>query len=303
MPCVPPTTPVIIPPGAGSRSATLSHPPGNTPASVAAPPGSHYTIRPMELPFDLDRPVVFFDLETTGLSLSRDRIVELAVIRVSPRGDVFERVRRYNPEMPIPPEAAKIHGITDEMVADEPTFKATSKSLVELLEPCDLAGFNIRRYDLPILIAEFARAGIEFEVKDRRLIDMKMIFHREEPRDLSAAARFYLGRDHQDAHTALSDIRTTAAVLTAQLARYRHLPRDMDGLHAYCDEMDPFLTEFDRWFSEGEQGLVFNRGKHKGTALAEVAGSAPDYLEWMMRADDMPDEVVEAVSGALAARG
>lgn len=262
----------------------------------------HYSA--MELPFDLDRPVIFFDLETTGLSLSRDRIVELAVIRVSPRGDVFERVRRYNPEMPIPPEASAVHGITDEMVADEPTFRATSKSLAELLEPCDLAGFNIRHYDLPILIAEFARAGIDFDVKDRRLIDMKVIFHSEEPRDLSAAARFYLDRDHQDAHSALGDIRTTAAVLTAQLARYRHLPRDMEGLHAYCDEKrGPYRTEFDKWFSRDDRGLVFNRGKHKGSALADVAESAPDYLEWMARADDMPDDVVKAVRGALAARG
>ena len=254
----------------------------------------------MKLPLDLDRPVIFFDLETTGLSLSRDRIVELAVIRVSPQGDVFERVRRYNPGIPIPPEAAAIHGITDDVVADEPPFRATAKSLAQLLEPCDLAGFNIRRFDLPILLAEFRRAGVAFDVTGRRLIDMKMIFHHEEPRDLSAAARFYLGRDHQDAHTALGDIRTTAAVLTAQLGQYRHLPRDMDGLHRYCDEMGPFLTEFDRWFSEKPAGLVFNRGKHKGTALSEVAGKAPDYLQWMLKADDMPDEVLEVVRSALA---
>ena len=255
----------------------------------------------MKLPLDLDRPVVFFDIETTGLSLARDRIVELAVLRVSPQGDVFERVRRYDPGIPIPPEAAAIHGITDEVVANEPAFRRTARSLAELLEPCDLAGFNIRRFDLPILLAEFRRAGVPFDVKRRRLIDMKMIFHREEPRDLSAAARFYLGRDHQDAHTALGDIRTTAAVLNAQLARYRSLPRDMDGLHAYCDEMGPFLTEFDRWFAKRRGGLVFNRGKHKGTPLVEVAAKAPDYLEWMMRADEMPDEVREAVARALAA--
>lgn len=253
----------------------------------------------MDLPFELDRPVVFFDLETTGLSLSRDRIIELAVIRVSPRGDVFERVRRYNPGIPIPPEAAAIHGITDEMIVGEPSFRATSKSLARLLEPCDLAGFNIRRFDLPILIAEFERAGIDFDVRDRRLIDMKMIFHREEPRDLSAAARFYLGRDHQDAHSALGDIRTTAAVLTAQLGRYNHLPRDMDGLHAYCDEMGPYVSEFDRWFETTRDGLVFKRGKHKGSLLADVAGAAPDYLEWMLRADDMPRAVLKAVREAL----
>ncbi len=259
-----------------------------------------YTVRVMELPFDLDRPIAFFDLETTGLSLSRDRIIELAVIRVSPRGDVFERVRRYDPGIPIPPEAAAVHGITDEMVVGEPSFRATSKSLAKLLEPCDLAGFNIRRFDLPILVAEFERVGIDFDVRDRRLIDMKMIFHREEPRDLSAAARFYLGRDHQDAHSALGDIRTTAAVLTAQLARYRHLPKDMEGLHAYCDEMAPYVSEFDRWFKTTPGGLVFNRGKHRDSLLGEVAVTAPDYLDWMLRADDMNAAVADAVREALS---
>ena len=253
----------------------------------------------MKLPFEFDRPVAFFDLETTGLSLSRDRIVELAVIRISPQGDVLERVRRVNPEMPIPSEAAAIHGITDEIVAGEPTFRAVAKDLARILEPCDLGGFNIRRFDLPILLAEFRRAEVPFEIKDRRLIDMKMIFHREEPRDLSAAARFYLDRDHQDAHTALGDIRTTAAVLAAQMERYPHLPRDLDGLHAYCDEMDPFQTEFDRWFAEEPGGLTFKRGKHKGSPIDDVAKSAPDYLEWMLGADDMPTEVLDVVRGAL----
>lgn len=253
----------------------------------------------LKLPFELDRPVAFFDLETTGLSLSRDRIVELALIRISPQGDVMEKVRRLNPEIPIPPEAAAVHGITDDIVADEPPFRSVAKALAQLLEPCDLGGFNIRRFDLPVLLAEFRRAGVDFEVKDRRLIDMKMIFHREEPRDLSAAARFYLGRDHQDAHTALGDIRTTAAVLAAQLERYSNLPRDMDGLHAYCDEMDPFQTEFDRWFSEEEGGLAFKRGKHKGSLLTDVASSTPDYLDWMLGADDMPKEVLDVVRTAL----
>ncbi|NNM32118.1 MAG: 3'-5' exonuclease [Gemmatimonadetes bacterium] len=257
----------------------------------------------LKLPFELERPVAFFDLETTGLSLSRDRIVELAIIRISPQGDVYERVRRLNPEMPIPPEAAAVHGITDDVVQDEPTFRQIAKNLAAILDPCDLGGFNIRRFDLPILLAEFRRAGVEFEVKDRRIIDMKMIFHREEPRDLSAAARFYLGRDHQDAHTALGDIRTTAAVLTAQLEHYPHLPRDLDGLHAYCDEMDPFETEFDRWFSQEDRGLVFRRGKHKGSTIDDVAQSAPDYLEWMMGADDMPAEVLDVVRQALSGVG
>jgi DNA polymerase-3 subunit epsilon len=253
----------------------------------------------MKLPFSLSRPLAFFDLETTGLSLSSDRIVELALIRISPHGDVLERVRRFNPGIPIPPEATAIHGITDEDVADQPPFSATARSLVDLLDSCDLAGFNIRRFDLPLLLSEFKRAGIPFSVRDRLLIDAQTIFHREEPRDLSAAARFYLGREHREAHTALGDIRTSAAVLAAQLAQYPHLPRDLPGLHAYCDEAAPFQTERDRWFQEKDGVLFFKRGKHRGEALPQVAATTPDYLAWMLGADDMDEEVLQVVREAL----
>lgn len=253
----------------------------------------------MKLPFDLARPLAFLDLETTGLSRISDRIVELAVIRVSPQGDVVERVRRFNPGIPIPPEATAVHGITNEDVADEPAFSARARSLSEFLDPCDLAGFNIRRFDIPILLAEFKRAGVPFSVQGRRLLDAQLIFHREEPRDLTAAARFYLDRSHQEAHTALGDIRTTAAVLSAQMERYSHLPRDLEGLHAYCDEVAPFQTEVDRWFERRDEGLFFNRGKHRGKALTQVAATAPDYLEWMLGADDMDEEVLQVVRDAL----
>lgn len=254
----------------------------------------------MKLPFTLSRPLVFFDLETTGLSTTSDRIVELALIRISPQGDVMERVRRFNPGIPIPPEATAIHGITDEDVAGEPLFSATARSLVELLANCDLGGFNIRRFDIPILLAEFRRAGVPFSVQGRRLIDAQTIFHKEEPRDLSAAARFYLGREHVEAHTALGDIRTSAAVLSAQLERYPGIPRDLDGLHAYCDEVSPFQTELDRWFHRrGDGGLVFKRGKHRGELLSRVAATAPDYLQWMLGTEDMDEEVLEEVRKAL----
>lgn len=253
----------------------------------------------MELPFSLSRPLAFFDLETTGLSTTSDRIVELALIRVSPQGDVLERVRRFNPGIPIPPEASAIHGITDEDVADEPPFSAVARSLVELLDNCDLGGFNIRRFDLPMLLAEFKRAGVPFSVAGRRLIDAQTIFHREEPRDLSAAARFYLGREHREAHSALGDIRTSAAVLSAQLERYPGVPRDLDGLHAYCDEVSPFQTEVDRWFLDRDGELVFRRGKHRGELLSLVARSAPDYLQWMLGADDMDEEVLQVVREAM----
>ena len=253
----------------------------------------------MKLPFKLDRPLAFFDLETTGLNTKSDRIVELALIRITPQGDVLERVRRFNPGIPIPAEAAAVHGITDEDVADEPAFASTAKSLLELLEDCDLAGFNIRRFDIPMLLAEFKRAGFPFPLKGRRLIDAQTIFHREEPRDLSAAARFYLEREHREAHTALGDIRTTAAVLAAQLERYPEIPKEMDGLNAYCDQASPLRTELDSWFQTKDDLLVFRRGKHRGETLTQVASSAPDYLQWMLGAEDMDGEVLEVVRAAL----
>lgn len=256
----------------------------------------------MRLPFSLDRPLVFFDLETTGLSVSRDRIVELAVIRLTPGGDVFERVRRFNPGIPIPAGATAVHGISDADVAGEPTFARVARSLAELLAGCDLAGFNVRRFDLPMLIHEFRRAGVPFELEGRRVIDIQAIFHREEKRDLSAAARFYLGREHPEAHSALGDIRTSAAVLAAQMARYGHIPRDLQGLHAYCDEYLPIETELERWFEDvGGGERVFRRGKHRGRKLSDVAAQESDYLTWMLGTDDLDDAVREVVRASLRA--
>ncbi len=254
----------------------------------------------MKLPFKLTRPLVFFDLETTGLDVRSDRIVELALIKVTPQGDVIERVRRFNPGIPIPPEATAVHGITDEDVAHEQPFCRYARSLHDdFLADCDLAGFNIKGFDLHMLMAEFKRCGIDFSLEGRRIIDMQNIFHREEPRDLSAAARFYLGREHEEAHTALGDIRTSAAILAAQLERYPHLPADLDELHRYCEEYAPFRTEVDRWFSGSEGARVFRRGKHRGRPLAEVAQDEPDYLRWMLGLDDMDDEVKNVVRQAL----
>jgi DNA polymerase-3 subunit epsilon len=255
----------------------------------------------MTLPFALDRPLVFFDLETTGLDMKNDRIVELAFIKLTPQGDVLERVRRFNPGIPIPAEATAVHGITDADIADELPFCRTARNLVDLLEGCDLSGFNIKRFDLHMLIYEFRRCEVEFSLNDRRILDMQTIFHREERRDLSAAARFYLEREHEEAHTALGDIRTSAAVLAAQMARYEHVPRDLDGLHAYCEEFAPFRTEVDRWFSGAEDGRRFRRGKHKGKALADIAREVPDYLRWMLGTDDMDQDVLKVVREALEA--
>ena len=256
---------------------------------------------PFLLPIPLERPLAFLDLETTGLNLKSDRIIELAILRISPGGDVTERVRRFNPEMPIPPESTAVHGISDADVADEPTFGRVARSLAEMLDPCDLAGFNIRRFDLPLLVEEFKRAGILFDPKARKVIDSQVIFHREERRDLTAAARFYLDEAHEEAHSALADIRTTARVLGAQLLRYPGLPRDMEGLHAYCDETQPMESEVDRWFAQATTDPVFRRGKHRGRRLAEVALNEPDYLRWMAGTADMDEGVlalIRSVSGS-----
>jgi DNA polymerase III subunit epsilon len=253
----------------------------------------------MRLPLELDRPLVFFDLETTGLDLKKDRIVEMALIKMTPHGDVLERVRRFDPEMPIPAEATAVHGITNADVAHEEPFCRRARGLADILDGCDLSGFNVRTYDIPMLVAEFKRCGIEFSLEGRRIIDVQNIFHREEPRDLSAAARFYLGRDHEEAHSALGDIRTSAAVLAAQLERYEALPRDLDGLHSYCEEFRPTRTEVDRWFTSADDGRAFRRGKHAGRPLAEVARTDRGYLEWMLGADDMDDEVCAVVRAAL----
>ncbi len=258
----------------------------------------------LSFPVPLDRPLVFLDLETTGLRIAEDRILELAILRMAPNGDVLERVRRFNPGIPIPAEATAVHGIRDEDVADEPPFAARARSLADLLAPCDLAGFNIRRFDLPMLLAEFRRAGVPFDPPERRIIDVQMIFHREEPRDLGAAVRFYLGRELEDAHSALADIRATAAVLGAQLDRYPHLPRDLTGLHAYCDEIRPFETEVDQWFGrDGEGRFLFRRGKHRGRPLEQIAMEESDYLHWMLSAADMDEGVREIVRRALHAVG
>ena len=257
------------------------------------------------LPFELDRPIVFFDLETTGRSAASDRIVELAAIKIGPDGDRDERVRRFNPEMPIPAEATEIHGIADEDVKDEPPFRSRAKSLAEFLGACDLGGFNIRRYDLPMLMAEFRRAAVPFEVGDRRLVDVQVIYHQQEPRNLTAAVKFYLNRDHGEAHRALEDASATLDVMIAQMERY-DLPRSIKGLHDLCNEYAPFESEFDRWFSKtlasdaSEGGaLVFRRGKHRGTPLDEVARDQPDYLEWMLRLEDLDAQVLDAARDAL----
>lgn len=256
------------------------------------------------LPFTLTRPLVFLDIESTGVDPQRDRIVELSLVIFRPERDEPEiRTRRLNPGVPIPAEATEVHGITDDDVVTEPEFRRIAEGLLFLLEDCDLAGTNIRRYDLPMLIAEFERCGMRFDHQGRRILDTQVVFYAEEPRDLSAAVRFYLDRGHDGAHGAEADALASAEVLTAQVQRY-DLPTDLDELHARMDETIRFETEVDRWWDTSDEDprqWVFKRGKHKGEKLGSA--SVRGYLEWMCgKADDMPVDVKEVAQNMLLGR-
>ena len=254
---------------------------------------------PIAVPFSLDRPLAFIDLETTGLRINSDRIVELALLRIDPSGEVIERVRRFHRGIPIPAEVTEIHGITDADVENEEPFASRAKALNQLLDGCDLAGFNIRRFDLPLLMAEFRRAGIEFEIGRRRIVDAQQIFFNEEPRSLGAAAKTYLDFDHKEAHGAAADVHVTAAVLFAQLKHYPHLPQEMDGLNAYCDAVGPVRTSVTEWFSNQDGNLVFRRGKHEGKPLHQVAAQEPGYLNWMLTKLQLDESAQVVLNQAL----
>ncbi|MGL5731687.1 MAG: 3'-5' exonuclease, partial [Bacteroidales bacterium] len=179
----------------------------------------------MEL--NLKNPIIFFDLEATGINITSDRIVEICYVKVFPNGDQEIKTRRLNPEMPIPAEAAAIHGITDEMVADCPTFKSIAKSLAQQIEGCDLAGYNSNRFDIPLLMEEFLRAGVDIDLSKRKFIDVQTIFHKMEQRTLSAAYKFYCEKELVDAHSAEADTIATYEILKAQLDKYPDLQNDM----------------------------------------------------------------------------
>jgi DNA polymerase-3 subunit epsilon len=232
-----------------------------------------------------DRPIVFFDLETTGTDPATDRIVEISALRIDPGGERATRTRRLNPERPIPPEATEVHGIRDEDVRDEPTFRSVARGFLEFLGESDLAGFNVLRFDIPLLDRELRDCGLDLGLPRRRVIDAMTIFHRKERRDLSAAVRFYLGREHEGAHGAEADVLAVADVLDAQLARYDDLPRSVEELAAWCDPAPPGAVDRSGKFVWKDGRVVFAFGKFQGRALEDVAKDRRDYLEWVARSD------------------
>jgi DNA polymerase-3 subunit epsilon len=249
----------------------------------------------------LRRPLAFLDLESTGTSVSSDRIVEIAILRLHPDGREDVLCRRVNPGMPIPAEAKAVHGISDADVEGEPPFASYAKSLLELLSTCDFAGFAIARFDLPLLQAEFWRAGLEFVWRDRAVIDALAIFHAKEPRDLAGAVRFYCGRDLAGAHAADEDLRATVGVLRAQLERYKDLPGSLGGLNEFCNPRNPNWVDADGKFAWVDGAVTIAFGKHKGTPLQRLVAEEADYLAWVLDGDFSP-EVKELVRNALEGR-
>ncbi len=232
----------------------------------------------------LNNPIVFFDLETTGVDVSHDRIVEIAVIKLLPNGDREEKVRRINPGMPIPPEATAVHGITDEDVKDCPRFENIARSLYAFIEGCDMGGFNSNKFDVPVLAEEFLRAGIEVDFKRRKFVDVQNIFHKKEQRTLSAAYQFYCGKNLEDAHSAAADTKATCEVLEAQLDRYPDLENDVAFLAEYS-RRDNSVDYAGRIVLDEKGVEVFSFGKYKGHSVAAVFQREPSYYDWMMKGD------------------
>jgi DNA polymerase-3 subunit epsilon len=249
----------------------------------------------------LQRPLVFFDLESTGISALHDRIVQISVAKVAPEQPLEVKTRLINPEMPIPASATEVHGITDEMVKDQPPFRKIAKSFNDYLAGCDLAGFNIIQYDIPMLVEEFRRAGVAFNVRERKLLDAYQIFRKMEPRTLVAAVKFYCGEDHVEAHDSEADVLATMKVLEGQLHRYQTLPHGVDDL----DRMfNPYRGKYVDWegklrWERGEVVLGF--GKKIGTKLRTLVEQEPGFLEWMLGAN-FSDDVKQIVTEALAGR-
>ena len=243
----------------------------------------------------LRKPLAFFDLETTGISTAKDRIIDICIMKALPGGEVVSKSQRVNPGIPIPLESSLIHGIYDDDVTDAPAFKTVARTLAQFLDGCDLAGFNSNRFDVPPLVEEFLRANVDFDVKNRRLVDAQRIYHLMEPRNLSAAYKFYCGKTLENAHSAEADTLATLEVLDAQVKRYIGqlcksdsgqevaIQNDMDILHSLTANRNVDLAGRIILNSNGE--AVFNFGKHKDIPVLDVLKKEPSFFDWMQKGD------------------
>lgn len=244
----------------------------------------------------LKKPLAFFDLETTGINITQDRIVEISIVKVNIANEVTIKTTKVNPTIPIPLESSLIHGIYDEDVADKPTFKAIAQSMAQFLEGCDLGGFNLIKFDVPVLAEEFLRAGIDFDISNRKIVDVQRIFHLMEPRNLTAAYKFYCNKDLEGAHSAEADTIATYEVFKAQLEKYKDtkikdkngneilpIQNDVNHLHELTSSQFADLAGRLSYNSKGEE--VFNFGKYKDQSVASVLAKDTSYYEWIMKGD------------------
>ncbi|NNM22348.1 MAG: 3'-5' exonuclease [Flavobacteriaceae bacterium] len=233
---------------------------------------------------NLSKPICFFDLETTGINVATDRIVEISILKVFPNGNKESYTWRVNPGIPIPKQASDIHGITDEMVANEPSFKELASKISALLKDSDLAGFNSNRFDIPLLAEELLRADVDFDLKKAMAVDVQTIFHKKEKRTLEAAYKFYCDKNLDNAHSAEADTIATYEVLLSQLEKYNDLENDIASLAAYSAHKQ--FADFAGYIGFNKQGQeVFNFGKHKGMLVEEVMEKEPGYFGWLLNAD------------------
>ena len=233
---------------------------------------------------NLKNPIIFFDLETTGINIASDRIVELSYLRIDLNGNEFSRTIKVNPGIPIPAKSTEIHGITDEDVKDAQTFNEIAKTVAKEFEGCDLAGYNAVRFDIPLLAEEFLRAGVDIDMKKRKFVDVQVIFMKMEQRTLAAALKFYCNKDLENAHSAEADTRATYEILQAQLDHYSNLENDITKL----SEFSAYNKNADfagRIIYDENDAEVFNFGKYKGKLVAEVLAKDPGYYGWMMHGD------------------
>lgn len=232
----------------------------------------------------LHKPIVFFDLETTGVNIASDRIVEISIIKVFPNGEEMRKTYRINPEMSIPPQATAVHGISDADVADCPKFKQKAKELVEIFKDADIAGYNSNKFDVPLLAEEFIRAGVDFDLKKRNFVDVMSIFMKKEPRNLSAAYKFYCNADLENAHSANADTEATYEVFKAQVDRYSDIGNDIQEISkfsTYNNNAD-FMG---RLIYDADHNVVVNFGKYKGQKLTDIFEKDTAYYDWMMKGE------------------
>jgi DNA polymerase-3 subunit epsilon len=231
----------------------------------------------------LTRPLAFIDLETTGVNIGTDRIVEIAIVKIMPDGSRQVKRKLINPLIPIPAGSSDIHGITDDMVKDAPSFKQVANEIKQFLDNCDLGGYNSNRFDIPMLVEEFLRVGLDFSVENRKMVDVQKVFHMMEQRTLSAAYKFYCNKVLEAAHSAEADAQATWEVLDAQVQRYATIGNTVESIVKFTGEDD--IVDFARRFIKVNGVEVFNFGKYKGRSVAEILKMEPQYYDWMMKGD------------------